>query len=83
MLFIDDLFKPPSQPTAYEIRKMYEVINYRYMEQMPIMISSERKISDLVDIDEALGSRINEMCREFRVELDGGREMNYRMREGA
>ncbi|MFK7696417.1 ATP-binding protein [Paenibacillus sp. HJGM_3] len=83
VLFIDDLFKPPNTPSAYEIRKMYEVINYRYMEQMPIMISSERKISELVDIDEALGSRINEMCRDFRVELDGGRELNYRMREGA
>lgn len=83
VLFIDDLFKPPTTPSPYEIRKMFEVINYRYLETKPILISSELSIDELLDIDEGLGSRIKEMCHDFRVVIKGGRELNYRLREGA
>lgn len=81
LLYIDDLFKPPSVPTQYEIKKLFQVINYRYQERKPVMISTERNMDYLLDIDEGIGSRINEMCKEFRVEIQGGRELNYRLRE--
>jgi DNA replication protein DnaC len=81
VVFIDDLFKPPSKVSEYEMKQIFKVINYRYMEKKPIMISSEHDIDSLLSLDEALGSRIQEMCREFRVILKGGREMNYRLRE--
>lgn len=83
VLFIDDLFKPPHPPSTYELKQMFNVINYRYMEKLPTLISSEYPIKKLVELDEGLGSRVNEMCREFRVELMGGAELNWRMREGA
>jgi DNA replication protein DnaC len=83
VLFIDDLFKPPKEPSAYELTKMYEVINYRYMEKKPIIISTERYIEDLIRFDEALGSRIKEMCQDFRVEMRGDSNLNYRMRDEA
>lgn len=83
LLYIDDLFKPPTKPSDYEIKKLFQIINYRYQERKPIMISTERTRDYLLDLDEGLGSRINEMCKEFRVEIQGGRELNYRLREEA
>lgn len=80
VLFIDDLFKPPSAPSDYELKQMFNVINHRYLEKLPTLISTEVSISRMCDFDEGLGSRINEMCREFRVLLKGGKELNYRMR---
>jgi DNA replication protein DnaC len=83
LLYIDDLFKPPTKPSDYEVKKLFQIINYRYQERKPIMISTERTRDFLLDLDEGLGSRINEMCKEFRVEIQGGRELNYRLREEA
>lgn len=84
VLFMDDMWKGRKEPTAFQIEQTFAVINYRYMNHMPVLISSERDIDQMCDIDEAIGSRINEMCRDFRVILHGGRELNYRLRdEGA
>lgn len=81
VLFIDDLFKPPTVPSDYDLKLMFNVINHRYMEKLPILISSELSINEMVMHDEGLGSRINEMCKEFRVLMKGGVELNYRLRE--
>lgn len=82
VLFIDDLFKGRDLPTPYQIEILFSVINERYMQHKPILISSERDIEAMMAVDEALGSRINQMCKDFRVILLGGRDLNYRMREG-
>ncbi|WP_339283704.1 ATP-binding protein [Paenibacillus sp. FSL R5-0486] len=87
VLFIDDLFKGGKKdkvtgikmPSDWEVEKMIEVINHRYLEQKPTLISSERDIADLCDIDEALGGRIHEMCKDYMVIITGGLEMNYRL----
>lgn len=81
VLFIDDMFKGREKPTAFQLEQMFAVINHRYMEKRPILVSSEWDIDKMCDFDEALGSRINEMCKDFRIILKGGREMNYRLRE--
>ncbi|MGG3737220.1 ATP-binding protein [Aeribacillus pallidus] len=78
VLFIDDLFKRGA--TDFEVKTMYSVINYRYLNHKPIMVSSEYLEDDLLDVDEALGSRIIEMCRDFLVEIQGDRKLlNYRL----
>ncbi|RKH77003.1 AAA family ATPase [Corallococcus sp. AB032C] len=78
VLFIDDLFKRGA--TEFEIKTMYSVINYRYLNHKPIMVSSECLEDDLLEIDEALGSRIIEMCRDYIVEIVGDRKLlNYRL----
>nr|WP_231578678.1 ATP-binding protein [Geobacillus kaustophilus] len=78
VLFIDDLFKRGA--TEFEIKTMYSVINYRYLNHKPIMVSSECLEDDLLEIDEALGSRIIEMCRDYLVEIVGDRKLlNYRL----
>lgn len=79
VLFIDDLFKGRKEPTSFQIEQMFAVINYRYLNNLPILVSSEKNINELLKIDEALGSRIYEMCKDYLVELKGD-GLNYRLR---
>lgn len=81
VLFIDDMFKGRKEPTSFQIEVAFAVINHRYMEKKPILISSERDVDQICGLDEALGSRIKEMCADFLVIIKGGRELNYRLRE--
>ena len=79
VLFIDDLFKGREKPTPYQLEQLFAIVNYRYLENLPILTSSERTIAEMCEIDEAIGSRINEMCRDYKVILTGGIELNYRL----
>lgn len=81
VLYIDDMWKGRKEPTDFQIEQAFAVLNYRYIERLPTLISSEKDIDAMCKIDEAIGSRINEMCRNFRIILKGGRELNYRLRE--
>ena len=80
VLFIDDLFKGRKDSTQFQVEQMFAVINYRYMNNLPMLISSEKLIEDLIQIDEALGSRIYEMSKDYVIELIG-KKLNYRMRD--
>jgi DNA replication protein DnaC len=81
VLFIDDLFKGRAAITDFTIEQMYGIINYRYLNHKPLLVSSEKFIDDLVDIDEALASRIIEMSRDYCVHITGEkRDLNYRLR---
>lgn len=80
VLFIDDLFKGRYFPTDFQIEQMFGVINYRYLNHKPIMVSSEKTVDELCDIDEALGTRIFEMSRDFTVVIKGDRMvLNHRL----
>lgn len=83
VLYIDDLFKPVKgnpRATEWQVEQTYAVINYRYLNHKPILISSELTVDELVDIDEALGTRIYQMCRDFTVVIKGDRkELNHRL----
>lgn len=83
VLFIDDLFKPANgkpRSTDWQVEQTYAVINHRYLNHMPVLISSELTIDDLCDIDEALGTRIYEMCRDYCVVIQGDRKkLNHRL----
>ncbi len=86
VLFLDDLFKgqdntPEKRPTRFQLEQLFAIINYRYLEDKPILVSSEKTISQLCQMDEAIGSRINEMCRDFKVTITGGIELNYRLQQ--
>jgi DNA replication protein DnaC len=84
VLFIDDLFKGRRQVTDWQLEQLFEIINYRYLNHLPILISSEKGIDDICDIDEGVGSRILEMCTDYTVVLKGDRkELNYRLPEEA
>lgn len=77
VLFIDDMLK--GKVTDSDINIMYEIINYRYLERLPMIISTEKTSNDLLDFDEAIGSRVLEMCKGYVVTFDKSTP-NYRMR---
>jgi DNA replication protein DnaC len=78
VLFIDDLFKGRETPTGWQIETMFSIVNYRYLNHLPILVTSEKDFNTLLEIDEALGSRIYEMSKNNRFVLKG-KNMNYRL----
>lgn len=76
VLYIDDMLK--GKLTETDVNVMYEIINYRYMGNLPLVISTEKSLEGLLEFDEATGSRIIEMCMGNIVWIEG-RELNYRM----
>lgn len=87
VLYIDDFFKPvkdelgrPKPPTAADVRLAYEVLNHRYINRMPTIISSERYLSEIEDIDLAISSRITERSRGYSMTIGRDREKNYRLK---
>ncbi|MER2132610.1 MAG: ATP-binding protein [Carnobacterium inhibens] len=84
VLFIDDLFKPVNgkpQATEWELKQLFSVINFRYLNHKPLLISSELDIDSMLNLDEALATRIAEMCQNYMVVIKGDkRQLNYRIR---
>jgi DNA replication protein DnaC len=76
VLFVDDLFKGGANSS--DIRIMFEILNYRYINRLPVIISSEMLSSKLIETDEAIGSRIIEMCKDRTLDLYGS-ELNRRL----
>ena len=77
ILLIDDLFKGKVNET--DINIMFEIINHRYINKLPLIVSTEYLIEEMLSFDEAIGSRIYEMAKGFIVEIRG-KENNYRLR---
>lgn len=81
VLFIDDLYKTKKgdEPTKYEIKFLFSVVNYRYLNNLPMLVSSELTIDQVIFWDEAIGSRIFQMSRDYQVHLTDGQGLNYRL----
>ena len=77
ILLIDDLFKGKVNET--DINIMFEIINHRYINKFPIIVSTEYLVEEMLSFDEGIGSRIYEMAKDFIVEIKG-QENNYRLR---
>lgn len=77
VLFIDDMLK--GKVTDSDLNIMYEIINYRYLERLPLIVSTEKTPNELLDFDEAIGSRLLEMCKGYVVAFDKSIP-NYRLR---
>lgn len=78
LLLIDDLFK--GKITQSDINIMFEIINYRYLNYLPMIISSEFSINKLLEFDEAIGSRIYEMCKSYVIQIKKDINNNYRLK---
>ncbi|CEN21247.1 DNA replication protein DnaC [[Clostridium] sordellii] len=76
VILIDDLFK--GNITKSDINIMFEIINHRYLKKLPTIISTEKTFEELIDIDEAIGSRIIEMSKDYIMQLVG-KKLNYRI----
>ena len=73
---IDDLLK--GKNTEADNNILFEIINYRYLNNLPMVISTEKMQEELLDYDEGTMSRVIEMSRGHMVEIVG-REYNYRL----
>lgn len=78
VLYWDDLFKLPKDLKNFEIELAFEVLNYRYLNLLPTIISSELTPEQLIKIDEATGSRITERAKGHLIILEG-KGLNYRL----
>lgn len=84
VLFIDDLFKGRRHPTDFQLEQLFNVVNFRYLNCLPMLVSSERDIDAICAIDEGMGRRIWERSYGHRVimglspeERDAGMELNF------
>lgn len=77
VLFIDDLLK--GKVNESDINIMYELINHRYLQRKPMIISTEKTIEELLEFDEAIASRLIEMSKGYIVTFDDSIP-NYRLR---
>lgn len=77
VLFIDDMLK--GKVNESDINIMYEIINYRYLQRKPVIISTEKTLEQLLDFDEAIGSRLIEMSKGYIIVFDNSTP-NYRLR---
>ena len=88
VLYVDDFFKTMDElggskkrPTQGDINAAFEILNYRYINQNLItIISSERSIDDLLDCDEATGSRIYQRTKDYCFYFRPDKQKNYRLR---
>ena len=77
ILYIDDFFKGSSSDA--DIRMAFEIINSRYNDShLRTIISSEYGLEDILSMDEALGGRIYERSKGFRLKAPSE---NWRLRE--
>lgn len=77
VLIIDDLYK--GKINNSDINIIFEIINYRYLNKLPLIISSEKNYNQILDFDEAIGTRIMEMCKERSVIFNNDARLNYRI----
>lgn len=79
ILLWDDLFKGREMSTPWVLEVVFEIVNYRYLNCLPTLFSSERLPQELLKLDEAAGSRILERAKGRTVVITE-REANYRLR---
>lgn len=87
VLYIDDLFKTgraadgTSNPTGADVNLAFEILNQRYLNKLLTLISTEKTPQELVEIDEATGSRIIEMAGRNVFAIGRNQKRNYRLRD--
>jgi DNA replication protein DnaC len=77
-LLIDDMLK--GKNTDADINILFEIINHRYLNNLPLIVSSEKTADQLLGFDEAVMSRLIEMSRGHIIEIYGS-QYNHRMAE--
>ena len=78
VLFLDDFLK--GEPTSADLKHIYKVINTRYLKGKPIIISTEKSIKEILEFDEAIGSRLIEQTKGNIIEFPRDFSNNYRLK---
>ena len=77
VLFMDDFLK--GKVTESDVNIMYEILDWRYANKLPVIISTEKEIPQIMDFDEAIAGRLVEMCKDNLIRLKG-EGLDYRLR---
>ena len=77
VLYIDELLKKYNET---DLKYIIEIINHRYTNNLKTIISSERTIEELLDIDEATFGRVIEKADKFILNIPKERKKNYRLK---
>lgn len=77
VLFLDELIKKYNET---DLKYLMEIINYRYTNDLKTIITSEKLLNELLDIDEATFGRAAEKCEGFMINIPKDRKKNYRLR---
>lgn len=67
LLYIDDLYKGRRKPTDFAKEQIYGVINFRYNNRLPMLVSSEYSPDELFEIDTGIARRVYEPSKSHRV----------------
>ncbi len=76
VLYIDDFLK--GKFTDTDLSYAFDLINTRYNRKLITIISSERLLDELIDIDEALAGRLKQMAGDYLIQIGKSPEKNYR-----
>lgn len=77
VLFIDELLKKYSEA---DLKYIIEIINYRYAKNLQTIITSEKSMEELLNIDEATFGRMVERAGKNLADVSKDRSKNYRLR---
>lgn len=67
-LYIDDLFKGAISNgvmATQDQQLVFDIINSRYVNRLPTIVSSEFPLGTILEADEAIGSRLAEMLKPY------------------
>lgn len=76
VLYIDDLCK--GKITETDINILYEIINPRYQNRKSTIVTTEKSISELLEIDEGIGSRLYTANKDILINMPA---YNYRLKK--
>ena len=77
VLYIDELLKKYNDT---DLKYIIEIINYRYTNNLTTIISSERTIDELLEIDEATFGRVIEKAEKYIINIPKDKKKNYRLK---
>ena len=76
VLFLDEVLKKHNDT---DIKYLMEIINYRYSNDKKTIITSEKLLNELIDIDEATFGRAVEKCEGFMINIPRDRKKDWRL----
>lgn len=84
VLYIDDFLKVKygETPTAADINLAFEIVNHRLLENDKItIISSEKRLDEIMEYDEATMSRIFQKTGKYKINIGKDSKKNYRLKD--
>ena len=85
VLYIDDFCRSSidktgadNGPSAADLRLAFDILNVRYIHDLPTILSSEWHLNELIKMDEAVGTRIYEKARNYTLNIKRDPNRNFR-----